>query len=191
MRKWISLILIFFLIASCKWTESNTPISKPIDFDKKSYAEDLQQARIDLEKNKNSIPSNKSKPEIIQPETETTILEEIPETLATIPSDTVYLKIHYGKAKADTAKSGGQEVYFVFNSDTAKKLNLKVIPATDTANLRISQIFDPDGNSDGPFGREIQYPIEKSGIYKVRVTESLMQGSPYEGKFSFEVKLGW
>ena len=106
-------------------------------------------------------------------------------------TDTIHLKITYGKAKMDTVKLPRQKLVFVLNSDTAKKIQLKITPQDTLANLRISQIFDSKGNSDGPFGREVVFPVAEKGEHFVIVSESQMQGDPWGGRFSLEAKLLW
>lgn len=187
----LSGILIFvFLFASCH-KEPEIPISKPVQFDKKEYAQDLISERIN---NKPEQPvrktSKKSKQtEVVKKENPQKITEQ--KEFIQPPADTVKLQIMWAKAKSDTSKLARQKTVFEFDSSTATGLLLKVTPADSTANLRISQIIDPTGKSDGPFGREIDYPITEKGIYKVIVSESLMQGDPYSGKFEFDVKLLW
>lgn len=187
----LSGILIFvFLFASCH-KEPEIPISKPVQFDKKEYAKDL------ISERNNSKPeqtvrktSKKSKQtEVVKNENPKKITEQ--KEIVQPPADTVKLQITWAKAKSDTSKLARQRVVFEFDSSSATGMLLKVTPADSIANLRISQIIDPNGKSDGPFGREIDYPITEKGIYKVIVSESLMQGDPYSGKFEFDVKLLW
>lgn len=106
-------------------------------------------------------------------------------------ADTLLVKIRNGKAKIDTAKLPGQRIVFVLDSDTAHKLNLKITTKDTVANLRISQIIDSKENSDGPFGREVQYKVLEKGLHKIIVAESQMAGDPWGGKFTFEVNLKW
>jgi len=50
------------------------------------------------------------------------------------------------------------KVYFI-NSD-AKKMKVKVsIPDNTNGNLRRSHVIMPDGQSDGPFGTEMEYDL--------------------------------
>lgn len=186
-------ILVFsiFMLISCQ-SEPATPIVKPQKFNQKEYAENLIKGRDSLRKAGDFVPTKKpvvaDKPEVKK---DTVIKTTTPKALPEPTADTIQLKITYGKAKSDTAKLARQKSVFVLNSDTANFLNLKITPADSLANLRITQIIAPSGSSDGPFGREIKYPLTEKGIYKVLVSESQMNGEPYAGKFSFEVKLSW
>lgn len=57
------------------------------------------------------------------------------------------------------------------------------------ANVRINQIFTPDGKADGPFGRELKLVIKQQGTYKLIIAENLMQGNEWKGKFNLTVKV--
>ena len=186
MRFLFLVLSLFFVTISCK-LEPNTLTASPQKFDKEEYEAELKKGIENQEplvqtNGPSSIPvSTVDTLEVVKQKKET-FLEK---------SDTIPLKIVYGKAKIDTLKAPREKLIFVFNSDTAHKIKLKLTPSDSLANLRISQIIDSDGNSDGPFGQEIEYTVLKKGIHQVVVSESLMQGNPWGGKFSFEVQLGW
>ncbi len=57
------------------------------------------------------------------------------------------------------------------------------------ANIRINQIFTPDGKADGPFGRELKLVIKQQGTYKLIIAENLMQGDEWKGKFNLTVNI--
>lgn len=176
------LILVFSLslaLFSCKM-EPNTVTVSPKKFDKKEYDNQLK-SQNEKVTSLTSVDSTKSNDSILSTQN-----ENQPEI-----TDTIHLKIAHGKSKIDTAKSARQKIVFKFDSNTARKMKLKIIPVDSSANIRISQIIDPDNNSDGPFGREVEFEILKKGKQKVVVSESLMQGEPFAGKFTFEVKLLW
>lgn len=179
MKYCLYLILFFFIFVSCK-NETNTPVVKPQQFDKIAYADSLKSER------KKSVPTVKQG---IVPKKDS--IKSITQTFGSRQADTIHLKITYGKVKVDTIKQPRQRMVFIFDSDTAKKLNLKLTTQDTLANLRISQIIDSNGNSDGPFGRETQYNILEKGIHQIIVAESQMAGEPWGGRFTFEVKLGW
>jgi len=180
MRCYLFLILCAFTFVSCK-NESSTPVVKPQKFDKAAYADSLKNERKKSVSKikKDSIPQKDS------------IISKIQSSEFFNKTDTVLVKIHYGKAKIDTLKQPGQRMVFVFDSDTANKFNLKISTQDTLANLRISQIIDSKGNSDGPFGHEAEYKILEKGIHRIIVSESQMAGEPWGGRFTFEVKLGW
>jgi len=174
------LFLILCVFVSCK-KESGTPVVKPQKFDKVAYADSLKTER---EKPVTKIKTNPA------PQKDSILSINEPAEFHD-KTDTVYVKIHYGKAKTDTVKAPQQKMVFVLDSDTANQLNLKISTQDTLANLRISQIIDSKGNSDGPFGSEAQYKILEKGIHKIIVSESQMAGEPWGGNFSFEVTLGW
>ena len=69
------------------------------------------------------------------------------------------------------------------------QLSLVLKPSDSTANLRINQIFMPDGKADGPFGRSLTRKIGTTGNCKVIIGEDLMQGEEWKGKFSLAIKM--
>ncbi len=186
MRMGVGLLVLFLLFISCKKLESNTPLVKPTGFDQKAYAEILKKQRDSME--------------TISPKKQTSIKTSSPDSITkTEPqkltfsekTDTVQVKIVYGKAKLDTAKLPRQKMVFVLDTDTAKKIKLKISAQDSTANLRITQIIDPKGVSDGPFGREVEFPIVQKGKHQIIISENQMQGEPWGGRFIFEAQLGW
>ena len=189
MRFGTLIFIVILILFSCQ-TEP-VPVSKPVKFDKKEYAQNLKAARDSIQSGKPLAQKNNVKRPVQPIKTDSITKKAEAEKIIEPPADSVKLTIIYGKAKADTMKLARQKVVFEFDSNTANYLNLKITPADSLANLRISQIIAPSGKSDGPFGNEIKYPITEKGIYKVLVSESLMNGEPYNGRFLFEVKLGW
>lgn len=174
------------MMVSCH-TKQDVPVVKPVKFDHKDYLENLIKSRDSLKENQQIVKNQNTSIKAQVPKQDSLISNSQPEP----PTDTLKLQIVYGKAKVDTLKLARQKMVFEFDVGTATYFDLKVIPADSLANLRITQIFDADGNADGPFGQEIKYPVNKKGIYKVLVSESLMNGESYSGRFLFEVKLGW
>jgi hypothetical protein len=162
---------------SCKNTPE-TPVAKPQDFDRKAYSDSLKIIENQTIKKDSLV---EIKPGSLANQTENTSEK----------TDTIFFKIHNGKVKIDTVKKPKQRVVFQFDSDTANGFSAKISTRDSVANLRISQIIDSKGNSDGPFGREIDYKILEKGIHQIIVSESQMAGEPWGGKFTFELKLNW
>lgn len=175
MRFLILVFSLFLAIISCKM-EPKTLTVKPKKFDKKEYQSQL--------KSEDNSPKNKLDSLEIQDSKPTN--QNFEEN-----SDTIRLTISKGLAKTDAVKKERQKIIFEFDSNTANRMRLKVIPTDSSANIRVSQIMDAENNSDGPFGREVEYRIQKKGKQKVVVSESLMQGEPWAGEFTFEVRLLW
>ncbi len=180
MRCCLLLICCAFAVVSCK-KEPDVPVVKPQEFDKIAYADSLKNERE--KSNSKSKTDSISAKDSITPATQSFELQD--------RTDTIHVKIVYGKAKIDTLKQPRQRMVFVLDSDTANKLTCKISTQDTLANLRISQIMDSKGNSDGPFGRELQYKVLEKGIHQIIVSESQMAGEPWGGRFTFEVKLGW
>lgn len=168
-------------MVSCE-LKPDTPVVKPKEFDQKTYQESLQ-----IQRSKHKIP----KKDTLITKLDSTKIKSEQEISYSETTDTIQIKIVQGKAKMDTIKAPRQRLIFVLNTDTANKLNLKITPQDTIANVRISQIIDSKGNSDGPFGQEATYPIQEKGIHYILVSESQMQGDAWGGRIQFEAKLAW
>ena len=70
-----------------------------------------------------------------------------------------------------------------------EKLMAEIMPEDSVANIRINQIFMPDGKADGPFGRRMNMKIKQHGDYKIIIGENLMQGEEWKGTFKLTVKV--
>lgn len=173
---------ICMLLVSCD-LEPDTPIVKPAEFDKYTYNRQIRMERDSLTKQKRS--SQKKTTE--KSDTARAVPIASPET----PPDTIPLKIVYGKAKIDTLMASGKNFVFVFDSDTANKLYLKVSASDTVSDPEIKQIRGPGNSSEGPFGTETIYHIREKGLHQVTVSEKQTSGKPRQEPFSFEVKLGW
>lgn len=70
---------------------------------------------------------------------------------------------------------------------TGTNLSVAIVPEDSVANIRINQIFSPDGKADGPFGKELKRTINQKGTYKLIIGEDLMQGDEWKGTFILTV----
>ena len=87
-------------------------------------------------------------------------------------------------------KEPGRTVDVEFDSGGCDLLYGEITGVGDMANVRFNQIVMPDGTSDGPFGRSIEYGLEQQGTYHLLIGESLMAGEPWGGEFMLELWLG-
>ncbi|MDQ6814126.1 MAG: hypothetical protein M3040_10330 [Bacteroidota bacterium] len=71
----------------------------------------------------------------------------------------------------------------------AAHLSAVLIPADSIANVRINQIYMPDGKADGPFGRTFNRKITQKGNCRIIIGEDLMQGEEWKGKFTLTLRL--
>lgn len=58
----------------------------------------------------------------------------------------------------------------------------------DSANIRISQLFTPNGFTDGPYGRELTYKFKEIGQYRITVNENKMVGNRYSGPYDVSIE---
>ena len=102
------------------------------------------------------------------------------------------LKITYAKANKKISKKVGQTNTFVFNTDTAKKVAIKITAKDTLANLRINHIKGPvDSIKGGPFGKTLIYDLPAKGNYNFSVSENPTNKTPYEGEYTIDLQLLW
>jgi len=113
------------------------------------------------------------------------------EEMAVMPSDSGVVKLTLidGKGSVIVEKKKDQNIYIEFTSQGYKKLTGHLSSTDSLANIRFSQIFMPDGTMDGPFGSDIEYNLNKDGVYKVSVHENMMAGDQWSGVFKAEIEL--
>ena len=93
------------------------------------------------------------------------------------------------KIVAYAEKKDGEKFSLFFDVTTQTKAFVKITTEDDLANIRINQLITPDQQSDGPFGKDAEFPLYQGGTYQIIFAESLMQGNPYHGKFKVEIEL--
>ncbi len=102
------------------------------------------------------------------------------------------LKITYAKANKKVTKKAGQTNTFVFNTDTAKKVAIKITAKDTLANLRINHIKGPvDSIKGGPFSKTLIYDLPAKGNYNFSVSENPTNKKPYEGEYTIDLQLLW
>jgi len=69
------------------------------------------------------------------------------------------------------------------------ELTATIVADDSLANIRINQIFTPDGKADGPFGRELKRKVTQQGTYKLIIAENMMQGDEWKGEFLLTVRV--
>lgn len=111
------------------------------------------------------------------------------DSLAVKSKDILPLNSENKKVVAFGEKKEGEKFILSFEVTTQTKAFIKLSTANDLANLRINQIIMPDQKSEGPFGKDAEFPLYQGGTYQIVIAESLMQGNPYQGKFKVEIEL--
>ncbi|MEO8710509.1 MAG: hypothetical protein ABI405_00230 [Parafilimonas sp.] len=84
----------------------------------------------------------------------------------------------------------GKHVTLVIAVTAGDSITAEIIPEDDTANIRFNQIYIPAGKTgkyDGPFSRNISYPITAKGNYKLIIGENLMAEDNWQGNFTCNV----
>jgi len=90
--------------------------------------------------------------------------QELPSNMVSGKTDTIFISVHQ-----------------------ADSVLIKIKTPMDTANVRISQLFLPDGSSDGPFGKEFTYRFKDIGQYHITVNENKMIGNHYSGPYIVQI----
>lgn len=79
-------------------------------------------------------------------------------------------------------------VYVKFKNEDSGNLTANIIPTTGKGNIRFNQIISPDNASDGPFGTDLNIPLQQKGNYIIVIGHSQMADNPYWGKFQVQLE---
>lgn len=166
--------------------EPQTPIVKPQTFDKKKYIESLNSIQT-IENKSASENKDKQSDSILFNEN---IIEK--QIITADTSDTIYVDINYGRAKIISNKKSNQSLIFVFDSDTAKKMDIQLSTIDSLNSLLISEITDNGSNSVYPLSKNIDdFIITNKGIHQIKIESVNTENESWSGDFTFEVKLKW
>lgn len=111
-------------------------------------------------------------------------ISESIDSATSIPAKALELKSSWDSIRLH--KISKQSDTIVINSNGFKNLNAEIV-SSKPGNIRINQIISPDSNSDGPFGKDLEYKLNQQGEFKLIIGESLMQGDPFEGEYILKV----
>ncbi|MEO8413286.1 MAG: hypothetical protein ABI472_06485 [Ginsengibacter sp.] len=102
---------------------------------------------------------------------------------------TVDIKDNKGSVRAYLSGIG-KHVTIVVPVTEGDSLTAVIIPDGDGANIRFKQVYIPvgkHGKYDGPFSRQVSYPITVKGNYKLIVGENLMAEGDWAGSFTCNI----
>lgn len=85
--------------------------------------------------------------------------------------------------------SGNSRVTCYLDVKQGTRLTAEIETESGRGNIRFNQIFLPNGQSDGPFGKSLDYPLSERGLYKMVIAASQMADSAYVGRFSVRVRV--
>jgi len=182
------------VLLSCEQNITPTIYPSKIGVDT-AYADLLKAKKVE-EFDLNLIPYEPKKKKIIrkiikiQPKKPVELVDKIVPFSKDNTRDT--LKITYAKANKKLTKKAGQTNTFVFNTDTAKKVAIKITAKDTLANLRINHIKGPvDSIKGGPFGKTLIFDLPAKGNYNFSVSENPTNKKPYEGEYTIDLQLLW
>lgn len=68
-------------------------------------------------------------------------------------------------------------------------LTAVLVSEDSVANVRINQVIFGKDKADGPFGREVTKKVVEDGTCKIIISENMMQGDEWKGKFTLNLTL--
>lgn len=169
------LILIPLMILSCKKNETLAEATAKQDSEK------ISEPIIDSSKIKDSIINNApATKEVLR----TGIMREIEgnKIIKTLNADMIPLTI------TDEFTSDNQQFILKIKNFNGKNISGKITPENPEMNIRFNQIKLPNGDYDGPFGREISYKISEKGEIWLIIGKSNMASGEAKGKFSVNIQ---
>ncbi|GHE31925.1 hypothetical protein [Sphingobacterium griseoflavum] len=86
-------------------------------------------------------------------------------------------------------KIAQQKDTLTFALDHPARVHIRLQTVEGTGNIRINQLFMPDGKADGPFGKTFDDSLAQTGNYRLVISESLMQENPYTGDYTVTIEL--
>ena len=121
-----------------------------------------------------------------------TISNKVTDTINSIAVSDSVIYIKFEKDSVSTTVSGQMKginhpVTVYIPTKQGKQLMAILTTSESVANIRFNQIFTPDGKADGPFGKELKRAIYQQGMYKLIISEDMMQGDEYKGNFKLKI----
>ncbi len=127
------------------------------------------------------------------PAADTLVLPPVPDTPSNEQTGSE-IRLQFEKDSTTLTAHGhmdsvNQTIIAYLDIGPGKKLTAAVIPADGKGNIRFNQIYFPDGNADGPFGKTMEYKLTQQGIYKLYIGANRMAEDAYTGKFTLTIKV--
>ena len=89
---------------------------------------------------------------------------------------------------ADEFTENDQQMIIKIKNFTGKNIDGKIDPTNPKMNIRFNQIKLPNGDYDGPFGRDIHYDIKEKGEIWLIIAKSNMASGDVTGKFTVSLQ---
>lgn len=174
------LFLIPLILFSCKKEAS---ISETVsNEDSVQTMDEISQNKIDSLAIKDSIINNSPavkkvlKEGIMRKDGEKQIVRE---------ADASQLPFNIG----DEFTSENQELILKIKNFENDEISVNLVPKDKSMNIRINQITLPNGNSDGPFGKNLlNYKIKNKGEIILKIGKSNMASGETKGNFTVSLE---
>jgi hypothetical protein len=100
------------------------------------------------------------------------------------------LSIKDGKGILDFTIKAGSRAMIRFDGERGKELSASLMSVSgDVSWYRFAQILFPDGGSDGPFERSVNYNLSMTWKHGLRITPNVSTGEIGGGKMRIEIIL--
>lgn len=176
-----SLLLIPLIVISCK---KETAVSKTPDRDSAVATEQAApSARTDSAalRMKDSVINNTPKTKEVL---KTGVMRDIKEGKITRTVDAEQLPVTLG----EEFTQDGQEFTLKITGFSKPDIKAKISTNQKDFNIRFNQIRLPNGDYDGPFGREVTYDIKDKGEVWLIIGKSNMASGNTKGSFTVSIE---
>ncbi len=122
--------------------------------------------------------------------------QSLPGYKATVPANKYKKNVQHGNEIDVEFSAGTTSVTVQGNMDSLEREVICNVPVTggniikgtlatmnSASNIRFNQVTMPDGKTDGPFGKELNYLITQKGTYRIKIAPGGMAENPYYGEF--------
>lgn len=175
--KWTNLALIGLLLLGCKKESTNIPVIANND----SLSVTTQPKVQDSAAEKDSINNAQVVKKVLQ---EGIMREKEAGKIIRI-TDASQLPFKIG----DAFSNADQTLLLKIKDFSEDQISVLVQPENKNMNIRIQQIIDAKGNTDGPFGKSVDhYVIKNKGEIQLLIGKSNMASGDATGNFTISVE---
>lgn len=182
MKKFFPLIIIavFLFLTGCSKKEDKTESnSKKTETTTNTTTEPV----TTTEKKESANPSAEEKKVTIEAEKKDELRDKSGAIRVKFPAGATQVTLN-GKINGM-----GEHITYVFEVKKGQQLNASVSSKDKNANIRIAQILTPSDEGDGPFGQSVKYNFDKSGDWKLVLSENQMAGDPWKGEYNLTISI--
>jgi hypothetical protein len=176
-----SLLLIPLMMVSCKKDQAVSETSKMDSAVVTEYSVPSEQKDSSALRMKDSVINNAPKTkEVLR----TGVMREVKDgqIIRTVDAE------HFPLTLGEEFTKDGQEFILKITNFSKPNIQAKISTKEKDFNIRFNQIKLPNGDYDGPFGREITYDVKGKGEVWLIIGKSNMASGNTKGSFSVSVE---